>query len=429
MRLMGRAAVGVAIIALAGTALAGCSSSSADSGPVTITYVTGNTGVTLEKGEQALIDSFQKQNPDIKVKVEAIPFADYDTKLTTELRSGAGPDVGRVNHTDVRTWAAAGFLSPLDDAIRTDKIKMSNYIPGLLDIGKVKGQQLTLPLTTDARAFWYNPTLLKKAGISSPPKTWDDLVTDAKKFNGTGVYGFAFSSDNDYSLTYESLGPWMKVAEGKILNKDGTKAVSASSNGTVAAAELLQSLVKAGVTPPGENKMTGDTLAQLFSQNKLAFMLGGPWQQTALLTDNPKAQYGVDYATTALPVQHAGQSTASVAGGWQIGIFKNSKNKEAAGKLVAFLAEPSNLKKLNALEAFPPIKDGLTGAPWNSPFFDAFNEVLPHSGLPMTPVAQIAQVSATFESTVLPSITDPSQSAKSALKSFDDQVNSQILGE
>lgn len=428
MRLMGRAVVGAAIVALAGTALAGCSNNSADSGPVTITYVTGNSGVTLQKGEQALVNTFQKQNPNIKVKVESIPFADYDTKLTTELRSGAGPDVGRVNHTDVRTWAAAGFLSPLGDTIASDKITMSNYIPGLVEIGKVKGQQLTLPLTTDARAFWYNPTLLKKASIDAPPATWDDLVTDAKKFNGTGVYGFAFASDNDYSLTYESVGPWMKVAEGKILNKDGSKAVSASSDGTVAAVELLQSLVKAGVTPPGENKLDQNTMAQLFSQGKLAFMLGGPWQQTALLTDNPKAKYGVDYATTVLPVQHEGQSTATVAGGWQIGIFKNSKHKEAAGKLLAFLAQPENLKKLNALEAFPPIKNGLTGVPWNAPFFKAFNEVLPHAGLPMTPVSQIAQVSATFESTVLPAITSPNQSAKSALGSFDQQVNSQILG-
>lgn len=427
MRLKGRAVVGAAVVALAGTALVGCSSSSS-SGPVTITYVTGNTGVTLQKGEQALITSFEKKNPDIKVKVESIPFADYDTKLTTELRSGAGPDIGRVNHTDIQTWAGAGFLSPLADAISSNKIDLSNFIPGLVEIGKIKGQQLTLPLTTDARAFWYNPSLLTKAGIDKPPATWDELVTDAKKFNGTGVYGFAFASDNDYSLTYESVGPWMKVADGKILNTDGSKAVSASSGGTVAAVELLQSLVKAGVTPPGENKLDQNTMAQLFSQGKLAFMLGGPWQQTALLTDNPKATYGTDYATTVLPVQSEGQPTATVAGGWQVGIFKNSQHKEAAGKLLAFLAQPENLKKLNALEAFPPIKNGLTGAPWNTEFFKAFNDVLPHAGLPMTPVSQISQVSATFESTILPAITNPNQSASSALKSFDQQVNSQILG-
>ena len=428
MRLMSRAVAGIALLALAGAALTGCSSGSSGSGPVTLTYVTGNTGVILKSGEQALIDAFMKKNPNIKVKIESVPLTNFDTKLTTELRSGAGPDLGRVNHTDIQQWAGAGFLAPLDDAISSNKIDMSKFIPGLVSIGKIKGKQMTLPMTTDARAFWYNPTLMKQAGIDKPPATWAELITDAKKFNGTGVYGFGFASDNDYSLTYETVGPFMKTANGQILTTSGSKAVASSSAGTLAAVKLLQDLVKAGVTPPGENNLNGDTLAQLFSQGKLAFMLGGPWQQTALLTDNPNAKYGTDYATTIVPVEKAGQPTATVAGGWQVGIFKNSKNKEAAGKLLAYLEQPENLKKLNAQEAFPPIKNGLSGAPWDTEFFNAFNEVLPHAGLPMPPVSQIAQVSATFESTILPAITNPNQSAQDALKTFDQQVNSKILG-
>jgi hypothetical protein len=83
----------------------------------------------------------------------------------------------------------------------------------------------------------------------------------------------------------------------------------------------------------------------------------------------------------------------------------------------------------NTAEAFPPLKDGLSTSPWSDdPFYKAYNEILPHAGLPMPPVSRIAEVSAAFEKTIVPVIVDPSKPAESALKDFDQQVNTQILG-
>lgn len=289
---------------------------------------------------------------------------------------------------------------------------------------------MTLPITTDTRALFYNPALLKAKGIEKPPATWADLIADVKMFAGGDVYGYAFPSDTDYALTYETVGPYMKGASGAILKSDGkiSKAVAADSTGTVDAVKLIQDLVKTGAVPPGIENMKGDTLGQLFAQNKLAFMLGGPWIRTLLETNNPNIKYGTDYKTAVVPVQKSGDPSGSTAGGWQIGVFKNSKNQDAAGKLLAYIMEPKNLIELNKTEAFPPLKDGLSGAPWsNDPFYKAYNEILPHAGLPIPPVSRMAEVSAAFEKTVIPVIVDPSKSAKSALKDFDQQVNTQIL--
>lgn len=431
MRSRSTTAVGIATLAIAGLTLAGCSSTGgSDNGKVTITYATSTTAEIFNQGEKPLIDAFQKANPNITVKVEQIPLDNYNTKLTTEFRGGQGPDLGRVNHTDIQTFAGGGFLAPLDSIISDNKIDTGALIPGLVDVGKVTGKQMTLPITTDTRALFYNPTLLKAKGIEKPPATWAELIADVKMFAGGDVYGYGFPSDNDYSLTYETVGPYMKGADGAIVKSDGktSKAVAADSAGTVAAVKLIQDIVKTGAVPPGTDNTTQDTLAQLFAQNKLAFMLGGPWMKASLETNNPNIKYGTDYETAVVPVQKAGDPSGSTAGGWQIGVFKNSKHQDAAGKLLAFIMQSKNLIDLNKAEAFPPLKDGLSTSPWSDdPFYKAYNEILPHAGLPMPPVSRIAEVSAAFEKTVIPVIVDPSKSAESALKDFDQQVNSQIL--
>ncbi|MGW5188071.1 ABC transporter substrate-binding protein [Kribbella sp. NPDC004138] len=425
-------AAGLVLIAAAATA--GCGGGggkeASNDGPVTITYAAPGNGDGLAHGEGPIIKAFERANPQITVKIEEIPFAEYNTKLTTVFRGGQGPDLGRVNHTDIQTFAGGGFLAPLDDVIRSDKIAIDSFIPALVDTGKVGGKQMTLPLTTDTRVLFYNPRLLKSKGIAKPPATWDELISDVQKFAGSGVYGYGFPSDSDYALTYETVGPYMKAAGGEILSGDDEpQAKAAESAGTVDAVKLIQELVKTKAVPPGTSNMKADALYQLFSQNKIAFMLGGPWVRTALQTNKPAIAYGTDYATAPVPVKTAGDPSGSTAGGWQIGVFKNSKHQEAAGKLLAFMLEHDNLVAINKAEAFPPLKDGLTAKPWSDdPFYQAYEDVLPHSGLPLPPIARIAEVSAAFEKTVLPVIVDPSKPAEPALKDFDEQVNQRILG-
>ena len=40
-----------------------------------------------------IVDAFQKENPDITVRMEVLPYDQYWTKLTTELAGGKAPDV------------------------------------------------------------------------------------------------------------------------------------------------------------------------------------------------------------------------------------------------------------------------------------------------------------------------------------------------
>lgn len=398
----------------------------------TITWGTPSDGSAL-KAERKIVTEFQAANPEITVKVESTNFADYDTKMTTGLRSGRGPDVFRVNHPNVQAWSNAGYLADLGQTLADQKIDTSTFIPGLMAIGKVNNTQYTLPIDTDCRAFWYNPKLLVEAGVvdgskkAKPPATWDELLSAVSKFRGQDTYGYVYRTDSDYAMAYEAVGPYLKSAGGQILSDDAApKAVAATDPKTVAAVELLQKIAAISV-PPGEANMAEATTNKLFASGKVAMMTAGPWARASILEIDPKLKYGVDYALTTIPTPAAGDKPASAAGGWQIGLNAKSKNQEAAAKFLAFFEQSNNLVSLATTSSFPPLVDGMEGEPFGTdPFYAAFKEMLPNSGLPITPVAQLAQVSAAFEVAGRAAVNEK-KDVTAELTTFDQKVNEQVL--
>jgi len=400
---------------------------------VTITWATdGVEGGPSIVAEQKILDAFNAANPDIHVNMELIDFASYDTKMVTELRGGQGADVFRVNHPNVQAWSGAGFLADLGPL--TTGFDTSDFVPGLMAIGNVHGTQYTMPIDTDCRAFWYNPKLLVQAGIvdasgqAKPPSTWDELVADVAKFKGTDVYGYGYLTNSDYAMAYETVGPYLKTAGGSILSSaNPPQAIASTDPNTVAAVTLLQQIQNTGATPPGEANMSDATIYNLFANSQLAMMVAGPWARDSILGTSPNFVYGTDYSVTTIPTQQAGGTSGSASGGWQIGINAKSAHLDAAAKFLQFFEDPANLMTLTSNNSFPPLIDGLSKPPFSTdPFFSAFEQLLPNSGLPIPPVPQLAQVAAQFETAGIAAVVN-GQDVTAALTSFDTTVNQQVL--
>ncbi len=435
---LGSSAIAAGLLGLVGCSTSGQPSGQSSGAPssgakTTITYDTvGND--SLIAAERKIVSAFEQANPDVTVNVQAGNFSDYDTKMTTAFRSGQAGDVLRINHPNVQAWTSAGYLADLTQAIGDQKVDTGKFVPGLLAIGKVNGKQYAMPIDTDARAFWYNPKLLVKAGMvdasgaAKPPATWDELVADVTKFKGSGTYGYVYRTDSDYAMAYEAVGPYLKTAGGKVLSGDSKPmAVSAGDSNTVAAVTLLQKIAATGAVPPGEANMSEQTSEDLFANGQVAMMTAGPWAKDAILKTKPDLKYGSDYSLTVIPTPQAGGTSASSSGGWQIGVNAKSKNAAAAAKFLAFFEKPENLVTLASSNSFPPLIDGMSGAPFGTdPFYDAFKKLLPNSGLPITPVAQLAQVSAAFEVAGRAAVNE-GKDVKTELSDFDKKVNEQVL--
>ena len=86
-----------------------------DAGPSRSRTRTSSRTAATRRTSQTIVDAFEKENPDITVEVTTLPYADYFTKLQTDLAAGT---VGRrLRRRRTRNYAhvqANGVLAPLE---------------------------------------------------------------------------------------------------------------------------------------------------------------------------------------------------------------------------------------------------------------------------------------------------------------------------
>jgi ABC-type sugar transport system, periplasmic component len=68
-----------------------------------------------------------------------------------------------------------------------------NVVSGMLANDTQSGTIYAVPWFGGVRGIWYRTDQFKAAGISTPPASWSELVTDAKKLmaKNPGTYGWA----------------------------------------------------------------------------------------------------------------------------------------------------------------------------------------------------------------------------------------------
>ncbi|KKI89752.1 hypothetical protein WQ54_25755 [Bacillus sp. SA1-12] len=193
------------------TALSGCSSSSSstpsekDSGGKTKLTILTTAAPGKEKEwffKEVLKPEFEKANPDITLEVIAVPWDNFDSKLSTLVAGGTPPDV--FSH-----WGASGFADytkrnlAADLTPYMDSFENKNITQNLLDIYKIGGKQMGIPFASFQTYVYYNKDLFDKAGVpypeykfGDPNWTWEELRNIAKKLTSNygkpdAVYGLA----------------------------------------------------------------------------------------------------------------------------------------------------------------------------------------------------------------------------------------------
>ena len=108
---------------------------------------------------------------------------DINTILTTGVASGVLPDLaGLPGPGQMAEYAQAGALKPLDDVLDVSTYT-SETSPGLVSLGQVDGKTYGVFIKASIKGLiWYSPKLHDYS--SSPPTTWDDLMSQAKANQG-----------------------------------------------------------------------------------------------------------------------------------------------------------------------------------------------------------------------------------------------------
>lgn len=335
----------VAALAVVGLTLAGCSTggsdASGDGDQVTITYSNFISNGGNEENLATIVKAFEKENPDVKVEVTTLPYADYFTALQTDLAGGTVSDVFDIEFANYAAYQANGVLAPLEG------VDTSVYQASLADAYSTDGTPYALPSSFSNVVLFYNADLFDAAGIEYPTAdwTWADEQAAAEKLtdSGAGVWG-------DYQpISYHEYYKAVAQAGGDFLTKDGS-AVAFNSPEGLAAAEWL--VGKSGTTMPTAEQGAGtpDFDSGLFAEGKLAMWHTGIWMFGGL------ADAGF---TWDIAVEPGDTTPASALFSNGVAVSAGTKNADAAQRFAEFLTSSKTMVdvRLDSGWELPPIAD------------------------------------------------------------------------
>jgi sn-glycerol 3-phosphate transport system substrate-binding protein len=103
-------------------------------------------------------------------------------KLRTALIGGKGPHIVQITDIGQRVMIDSGAIRPLQDFIDQDPtFPLNQILPPIRHYYEVKGKLYSLPFATSNPILYYNADMFKAAGITNPPKTFQELEEDARR--------------------------------------------------------------------------------------------------------------------------------------------------------------------------------------------------------------------------------------------------------
>ncbi|MBV8933001.1 MAG: extracellular solute-binding protein, partial [Kutzneria sp.] len=180
---------GLAVIALALTATA-CGSSTANANTIKIVYRVYSDFPQMDDFMKSVKKEFEAANPGVTAQLDPITaLDDYVTKVQLMQRSpSTAPDVLFEDSFYVNADAAAGYLLPLDDRLKSWPDWNQQFIDATKQAGMAAdGKTYAVPMSTDTRGLWFNKTVFTRAGLPTDwqPKTWDDVLAAARRIKET----------------------------------------------------------------------------------------------------------------------------------------------------------------------------------------------------------------------------------------------------
>ncbi|WP_204760065.1 sugar ABC transporter substrate-binding protein [Lentzea nigeriaca] len=312
------------------------SASGADT-PGDLTVLIGASGDAETNAVKSAVAAWSAQSG---TKAEVVVASDLSQQLSQGFTSGRPADLFYLSGETMPGFAANGALEPVGERLANvgdfhDAIKASFTYKGKLYAAPKDFSTLGLVINRDAWAA---------AGLTDAdiPTTWDQLAAVARKLTTPGRVGLSMSPE------FARLGVFLAQAGGWLVAPDG-KAV-ADSPENLRALEFVK-----GMLADGSLKFSSALGAgwggEAFGKGLAAMTIEGNWVVGALKNDFP----AISYRVAELPAGPGGRGTMQFNGGW--GVAADSKNKDAAVKLVEYLTNTDRqLAFADAFGVMPSVK-------------------------------------------------------------------------
>ncbi|GAA1438925.1 ABC transporter substrate-binding protein [Leifsonia poae] len=342
-KILARTGIALAGIVAASLALAGCSSSGSDSssgGKVTLTFQSLAYQDTTVAATKSIVDSWNKANPNIQVKLQQGSWDNVHDQLVTQFQGGTAPDIIHDESADIMGFAGQGYLADLSKYLSDDvKKEVSKDVWSSVTTGD--GKIVAAPTLLQSYVVFANTDALKKAGATAPTgssMSWDDFQSLSKKLTSGGNFGTGWGMKQPTATVMNlALGFGGTFFD----NKDGKSTIHVGDdelqvpNRIHDMAYTDKSLDPVSLTQSGTDVLPG------FFGGKYGMYVGGNYVAQQITESAPSG-----FNWTVLPPLAGSDGAAQAANPQTMSVSAQSKHVEQAAKFIDYFMGAENQAKL-----------------------------------------------------------------------------------
>lgn len=332
----------------------------AESGGVTLSAQSWNPNDTTIAPALAV---WEELDTGVEVNYENFDYGDYIQNLKVKMAAGEGPDVFGLQ--DGALMEEFGeYLYDFTD-LAEEKWGAdweSKFNPLYLELIKGKNEGYKgLPMGgTSAGYFFTNLNALKKYGVDTAPRNYDELKAACDKIRQTGGATMVSAINQDYA----SIDAFMSIA-GDVNQEKMYAAIAGEASWTdpelVEAFDIYQKLFTDGICVDGQ--MGGVDAGQyFFIEQTSPFFFEGSWTSSAMVNVDAfreAIEADAEIVVSAMDWNNDGKAAPVTTGpDIVLCINKDSKNLDAAWEFLSFMVTDGVSEMIdNNMAYLPPSTD------------------------------------------------------------------------
>ncbi|SHR25945.1 extracellular solute-binding protein [Mycobacteroides abscessus subsp. abscessus] len=307
---------------------------------------------------EEVVKEFESQNPDIKIKMEAIADEPIKDKLRVILGGSEVPDImfswsGEFARKFVRADAALDLTPYLEE----DAAWKDSFIPASLQPFSSDGKNYGIPLRFNGKFFVYNKEIFDKHGLQAP-KTWDEFLEVLDTLKEEGETPLMLGNESPWAAIHYLTGLNQKMVDQEVrMNDYNPRSGEFTDSGYVKAMEMLAELNEKGYFMDNVNSSSHDMVKQMFFAGKGAMF----YVELEEFQDVENALKG-NWGFFPMPSIADGNGSQNYITGAPDGFIVSSKTKhpKEAVEFLKFLTSKENSLKLVKDIGWPSPIEGAT---------------------------------------------------------------------
>jgi multiple sugar transport system substrate-binding protein len=362
----GKAAAAV-FLALSAPALAGCTGDdSAEGAGTELSFFVFNEPSGAY--QEAAAKCSEESNGKYTISFEFLPAEADAQREQLVRRLGAEDSSIDIIGMDV-IWTAefanAGFIEPWTGA--DEKAVTEGTFKSVVESATFENQLYAAPFTSNTQLLWY-----RKDRVERPPKTWDDMLAQAKEIGDGGTIQVQADRYEGFTVLVSSM---IESAGTQVL--DGPTEVGLEQAPTERALEVLGEFASSPAAPTDIDTSTEDTARLAFEAGDSSFMLNYPFVYPSAKENAPDVFKQMEAAI--YPAIDPDKPARPPLGGINLGVSAFSENKELTFEAIKCLVQPENQLTAATLGGLPPTNEDVYASKKIEEPYPGFSDLIKES--------------------------------------------------